>query len=43
MPSISRLVQESGLSVKTVRKAIAVLEAEGRIYTRAGRGSFRSP
>ena len=43
LPSIARLEQESGLSAKTVRKAIALLEAEGLVYTRPSRGTFVSP
>ena len=42
LPSITRLCQETGLSVKTIRKALALLAAEGRIYTVAGLGSFKS-
>jgi DNA-binding GntR family transcriptional regulator len=40
LPSITRLSQESGLSVKTVRKAIAVLEAEGLVHTIPSRGTY---
>ena len=43
MQSISRLVQETGLSVKTVRRAIKVLEDEGLVFTLPGLGSFVSP
>jgi len=42
MPSITRLCQETGLSVKTVRKAMRVLADEGLIYTVAGLGSFKA-
>ena len=42
LPSITRLCQETGLSVKTVRKAIKVLADEGLIYTLPGMGSYRS-
>ena len=42
LPSITRLCQETGLSVKTIRKARALLAAEGRIYTVPGLGSFKS-
>ena len=42
LPSISRLCQETGLSVKTVRKAIRVLVDEGLVYTIPGMGSYRS-
>lgn len=43
LPSIRRLTQEYGLSEKTVRKALAVLEQEGRVYMRSTRGAFVSP
>jgi GntR family transcriptional regulator len=40
LPSITRLVQETGLAVGTIRKAIGVLVEEGRAYTVPGRGTF---
>jgi GntR family transcriptional regulator len=40
LPSITFLVQETGLAVGTVRKAIKVLADEGLIVTVPGRGSF---
>jgi GntR family transcriptional regulator len=40
LPSITFLVQETGLAVGTVRKAIAVLIDEGLAYTVPGRGTF---
>jgi DNA-binding GntR family transcriptional regulator len=40
LPSIKTLVQETGLSVGTVRHAIDVLVAEGLAYTVSGRGTF---
>ena len=40
LPSITYLVQETGLAVGTVRKAIKVLADEGLIVTVPGRGSF---
>ena len=40
MPSITFLVQETGLAVGTIRKAIKVLADEGLIVTVPGRGSF---
>jgi DNA-binding GntR family transcriptional regulator len=43
LPSIARLCEESGLSYKTVRKALAELERDGLIYVRASRGAFKSP
>jgi DNA-binding GntR family transcriptional regulator len=43
LPSISYLVQETGLAVGTVRKAIAVLVDAGVAYTVPGRGTFAGP
>jgi DNA-binding GntR family transcriptional regulator len=43
LPSIQRLVQETGLAVGTVRKGIDVLVAEGLAYTVSGRGTFVTP
>jgi GntR family transcriptional regulator len=43
LPSIKRLAQDYGLSEKTVRKALAVLEAEDRIYVVPSRGAFVKP
>ena len=40
LPSIKTLVQDSGLSVGTVRHVIDVLVAEGLAYTVSGRGAF---
>jgi GntR family transcriptional regulator len=40
LPSITYLVQETGLAVGTVRKAIALLVQEGYAYTVPGRGTF---
>jgi GntR family transcriptional regulator len=40
LPSITTLVQETGLAVGTVRKAIGVLVDEGLAYTVPGRGTF---
>lgn len=40
LPSITFLVQETGLAVGTVRKAIKVLSDEGLVVTVPGRGSF---
>jgi GntR family transcriptional regulator len=40
LPSITFLVQETGLAVGTVRKAVAVLIDEGLAYTVPGRGTF---
>jgi GntR family transcriptional regulator len=43
LPSITRMVQETGLAVGTVRKAVGVLVDEGLAYTVPGRGTFVSP
>jgi len=43
LPSITYLVQETGLAVGTVRKAIGVLVDEGLAYTVPGRGTFAAP
>lgn len=40
VPSITFLVQETGLAVGTIRKAIKVLSDEGLVVTVPGRGSF---
>jgi len=40
LPSITYLVQETGLAVGTVRKAIKVLSDLGLVVTVPGRGSF---
>jgi GntR family transcriptional regulator len=40
IPSIQRLVQETGLSVMAIRRAVAVLEAEGLVEIVRGRGTF---
>lgn len=40
IPSLTRLVQESGLALGTVQHAIKTLEAEGLVYTVHGRGTF---
>jgi GntR family transcriptional regulator len=40
LPSITFLVQETGLAVGTVRKAIKILADEGLVVTVPGRGSF---
>lgn len=40
LPSITFLVQETGLAVGTVRKAIKVLADEGLVVTVPGRGSY---
>jgi DNA-binding GntR family transcriptional regulator len=40
LPSITRIVQETGLAVGTVRRAIDVLVKEGYAYTVPGRGTY---
>jgi DNA-binding GntR family transcriptional regulator len=40
LPSITAMVQETGLAVGTVRHAIAVLVDEGWAYTVPGRGTY---
>lgn len=43
LPSEADLVEASGVSRITVRRALATLENEGRIYRRQGLGSFVAP
>jgi DNA-binding GntR family transcriptional regulator len=43
LPSITYMVQETGLAVGTVRKAVSVLVEPGLAYTVPGRGTFASP
>ena len=40
LPSLSYLVQETGLAGNTVRKAIGVLADEGLVVTVQGRGTY---
>jgi GntR family transcriptional regulator len=40
LPSITYLTGETGLSVQTVRRGIAVLVEEGWAYTVPGRGTY---
>jgi len=40
LPSIQYMVQETGLAVGTVRRAVDVLVQEGYAYTVPGRGTF---
>jgi GntR family transcriptional regulator len=40
LPSIMELTEQTGLSVGTVRRAVALLIAEGLAYTVPGRGTF---
>jgi len=43
LPSITRLQQETGLAVTTIRRGIAVLAEEGIAYTVPGRGTYAGP
>jgi GntR family transcriptional regulator len=43
LPSITYMVQETGLAVGTVRKAVSVLVEAGLAYTVPGRGTFAAP
>ena len=43
LPSEVTLVQETGFARDTVRKAIAVLLDEGRVYVVRGLGTFVNP
>ena len=40
VPSLHELVDQTGLSLGTVQKAIDVLKAEGLVYSVTGRGTF---
>jgi DNA-binding GntR family transcriptional regulator len=40
LPSITRIKQETGLAVGTIRQGIALLVDEGLAYTVPGRGTF---
>lgn len=40
LPSITRIQQETGLAVTTIRRAIALLTDEGIAYTVPGRGTY---
>lgn len=40
LPSLTALMEESGLAITTVRRAIRLLEEEDLVYTRPGRGMF---
>jgi DNA-binding GntR family transcriptional regulator len=40
LPSIQYLVQETGLAVNTIRRAVGVLIEEGLAYTVPGRGTY---
>jgi DNA-binding GntR family transcriptional regulator len=43
LPSITRIQQETGLAVNTIRHAINVLAEEGCVYTVPGRGTYAAP
>jgi GntR family transcriptional regulator len=43
LPSITRIQQETGLAVNTIRHAIDVLVSEGYAYTVPGRGTYAAP
>jgi GntR family transcriptional regulator len=43
LPSLTRLMQDYGLSRNTVRRAIATLADEGLVRTRPGWGTFVTP
>lgn len=40
LPSLTRIQQETGLAVSTIRRAIDVLVTEGIAYTVPGRGTY---
>jgi GntR family transcriptional regulator len=40
LPSLTQLTQETGLAMGTVRRAIKILQDEGLVETRPGRGTF---
>lgn len=42
LPSITRIQQETGLAVTTIRRGIALLVSEGIAYTVPGRGTYAS-
>ena len=43
LPSITKLTEETGLAVGTVRRAINILVQEGLVETVPGRGTFVTP
>ena len=43
IPSLTRLMEETGLAKGTVQQAVKVLVDEGLVYTVSGRGTFVSP
>ena len=43
VPSIERIRQETGLAVKTIRRGVGVLAAEGWVRIVPGKGTFVTP
>jgi GntR family transcriptional regulator len=43
LPGESKLARQFGVSRETVREALGLLRAEGRIYSVSGKGTFASP
>jgi DNA-binding GntR family transcriptional regulator len=43
LPSITRIREETGLAVNTIRHAVDVLVEEGYAYTVPGRGTYAAP
>ncbi|MFF3361102.1 GntR family transcriptional regulator [Streptomyces misionensis] len=43
VPSVQRLVEESGIATATAQKVNVGLKREGLLYTEPGLGSFVSP
>ena len=43
LPSLARMVQETGLSMSTVQRAVKVLADEGLVVSVPGRGTFVAP
>jgi DNA-binding GntR family transcriptional regulator len=40
LPSLTKLIEDSGLSMSSVQRAVAVLKDEGLVYGVRGRGVF---
>ena len=43
LPSLTALMEETGLATGTIRRAVKILRDEGLVYTVPGRGTFVSP
>lgn len=43
LPSLQRMVQETGLSMSTVQRAVRVLADEGLVHSVSGRGTYAGP